>query len=512
MRYFFLIIIPLLILSSCKNKSMKLNENDLAQKILSEEEILAQKEELRLKKEQELADSLAKLPKGFRFESVRKTDASNPPIVIDIANRMDSIKEFKLSDVAQSIEYIKMQNLPDSSIANNINYKYYMTDKHIVASNLYGIHLFTKNGEFKNTIVKNQLSGVKYKEDQNQVLVYYSEYAKIGGSPNVWSRGGQLYYNYRNTNTGQNYIMEVDCSKDLINTQYQFDPENPLAVSGAGKVLVDLNRGQNKPFKAPYPNGMSSFSPQNTYQYIGIFTPDRNTYFSRRSRKGNMLEIFNTKGDTLAEFTKFERLVNFKARAIRGFDYGTQYEKDGNYYFRSDYNDTIFRVIPPNIIKPEYVIKLGKHKVSKQDASHPKFDLKGKIVPQEWADGKDFIFIELTADDNYCPNSRKKKSVRMLYAIYSKKNQKLNFVKYDPYNYEMDLLENDIDGGFAVWPSSYMVNRENNIMVSLLGRDIKEKVNSDEFKNSTAPAANKEKLIQLAKTCSDTDQVLMLVK
>ncbi|WP_282125803.1 DUF4933 domain-containing protein [Marinifilum flexuosum] len=512
MRYFFLIIIPLMILSSCKNKSLKLNENDLAQKILSEEEILAQKEELRLKKEQELADSLARLPKGFRFESVRKTDASHPPIVIDIENRMDSIKEFKLSDVAKGIEYIKMQNLPDSGFVNNINYKYYMTDKHIVASNLYGIHLFTKNGEFKNTIVKNQLSGVKYKEDQNQVLVYYSEYANIGGSTSVWSRGDQLYYNYRNTNTGQNYIMEVDCSKDLINTQYQFDPENPLAVSGAGKVLVDLNRGQNKPFKAPYPNGMSSFSPQNTYEYIGIFTPDRNTYFSRRSRKGNMLEIFNTKGDTLAEFTKFERLVNFKARVIRGFDYGTQYEKGGNYYFRSDYNDTIFKVIPPNIIKPEYVIKLGKHKVSKQDASHPNFDLKGKIVPNQWADGNNYIFIGLIMDDNYCPNSRKRKSIKLLYALYSKKNKQLHFVKSDPYNYNSPILQNDIDGGFSVWPSSYMINREGHIMVSLLGKDIKEKVASDEFKNSTAPAANKEKLVQLAKNCSDTDQILMLVK
>jgi len=49
-------------------------------------------------------------------------------------------------------------------------------------------------------------------------------------------------------------------------------------------------------------------------------------------------------------------------------------------------------------------------------------------------------------------------------------------------------------------------------MVSLQGKDIKEKVASDEFKNSTAPAANKEKLVQLAKNCSDTDQILMLVK
>lgn len=458
-----------------------------------------------------MADSLAKLPKGFRFESVRKVDASYPPIVIDIENRMDSIKEFKLSDVAQSIEYIKMQNLPDSSIANNINYKYYMTDKHIVASNLYGIHLFTKSGEYKNTIIKNELSGVDYLQDENRIVINYANYSEICGNPTVWSRGNLLYYTFLNGNTGQSYIMEVDCSKDLINQQVQFNPENPEAIIGLGKICVDLKHGKKSPFKFPS-KGMYSYSPEYMYEQIIHFSPDRITYFRRRSQNGNMLEIMNNHGDTLSSFKKIEQLNNYKERTIRGFDYGNQYERNGNYYFRPNYNDTIFKVIPPNIIKPTFVLQLGKYKINIQEASSPNYNLKGKIAPSEWADGKKYVFIGLIMDDNFSPNSMKKKSVKVLYALYSKKDKQLHFVKSDPYNYNSTILQNDIDGGFSVWPNSYMIDREGNIMISLLGKDVKEKVASDEFKNSNAPAANKEKLIQLAKNCSDSDQVLMLVK
>lgn len=498
---------------SCNSNKMKQNEKELTQKILSDEEILAQKEALRLQKEKELADSLAKLPKGFRFEPFRKINQQQPPHIIDVVNNMDSIRSIKLSDIASEIEYIRMQNLPDSTISTDMYYKYYMTDKHLVATNIYGIHLFSKSGVFKNTIVRNDLSGVKYDKKKDEVLTYYSNYAKIGGHTSVWSRGNTLYYNYQNTNTGQNYIMEVDCSKNLVELKNDFDPENPHQITGLGKVAVDLNHGHNKVFKARYPNGMDIYGTENIYDKISLFSPDRNTYFSTYSKgRKNMLQILNVRGDTLASFKKLEQLKNFKHRLYRGFDFGNSYEKQGNYYFRTDYNDTVFKVIPPNIIQPEYILKLGDKKVSKQNALDPTYDLKGKIAPYEWADGKDFVFMSFIMHNNLCPNSMKDKSVKLHYALYAKKSKKLQFIKHNPTSYEMNILQNDIDGGFPVWPKSYMIDREGNIMIALRGKDIKEKVASNEFKNSPAPAGNKQKLIDLANSCSGNDQILMLVK
>ncbi|PXY00875.1 hypothetical protein DF185_13335 [Marinifilum breve] len=502
---------------------MKLNENDLAQKILSEEEILAQKEELRLKKEQELADSLAKLPKGFLFESVRKTDAFNPPIVIDIANRMDSIKEFKLSDIAQSIEYIKMQTVPNSSISNKMDYRYYMTDKYIVASNIYGIHLFNKDGSYKNTVVKNELSGVKYDKKKKQIWMYYANYTKIGGNPTVWSRGDKLYYNYQNTNTGQNYIMELNCSQDLVKMKPNFNPEEPKAIIGMGKVLFDMNHGQDKVLKAPTPLGVLITNPEYLYERLENFNPDNNTYIKTLNQHDNSLKIlntvntdilgiFNSKGDTLSKFKKHERLINYKHKNMRGFDFGLSYEKQGNYFFRTDYNDTIFKVIPPNIIQPKYVFNLGKYKVNKQDATTPSFDLHGKMVPYEWADGTRFIFMSFLKDNNLSPKSMRNKTTQLYFALYSKQDKSLFIVERDPYDYQQNLLVNNIDGGFPVWPKSYMINRNGEIMLALRGKDIKEKVASDEFKNSKATYENKQKLIDLAANCKNDDQVLMLVK
>jgi len=505
-------LILLLFSFACQNNKMKINEKKLSEKILSEEEILAQKEELRQQKEQELTDSLAKLPKGFRFEAIRKVNLQHRPHIIDVVNRIDSTKEFKLSDVASTIEYIRIQNLPDSSISNNMNYKYYMTDKHLVASNIYGIHLFTKDGKFKNTIIKNNLSGVKYDRKRDEVSVYYSNFAKIGGNTSVWSRGDNLFYHYKNTNTGQDYIMELDCSQELLGINTEFEPENPRKVIGMGKISVDLNHGQDKVFKAAHPNGMSSYGSKYLYDMIGIFSPDKNTYLLQSPNGSNMLKILNTRGDTLSSFKKLEQLKNFKRRSYRGFDYGNSYEKNGNYYFRTDYNDTIFKVIPPNIIQPEYVFNLGNHKVKKQEALNSTFDLTGKITPYEWADSKDYIYMSFIKDNNLCPNSMKSKSVKLHYALYDKKNKNLQFVKNNPTSYTLDNLVNDIDGGFSVWPKSYMINRYGEIMMALRGEDIKEQVASDEFKNSLAPAENKQKLIDLANNCTNDDQILMLVK
>ncbi|WP_282015613.1 DUF4933 domain-containing protein [Marinifilum flexuosum] len=512
MKLNLLLSILLIICFSCKNKSLKLNEKDLAQKILSEEDILAQKEELRLKREQELADSLAKLPKGFRFEAKREVDEKNPPIVIDIANRMDSIKEFKLSDVAQNIQYIKMQNLPDSGISNNMLYKYHMTDKYLVASNIYGIHLFTKNGKYQNTIIKNSWSGMKYEKKKDWINFYFSNFGAIAAGISVWSQGDNLYYRYQNTYTGQNYIMEVDCSKELVALNTTFEPENQRKIMGMGKLSVDLNHGHDRPFKARHPNGMNTFKRENYYDKINIFSPDKNTYLSQFNYGKDILQIFNTRGDTLSSFKKLEQLKNFKQKGFRMFDRGNSYELNGNYFFRTNYNDTIFKVIPPNIIQPKYVFHLGNHKVSIQDAMNSTFDLTGKIIPYEWADAKDYIFMSFIKDNNLCPKSKHDKSVKLHYAIYDKKNESLQFIKYNPTDYTVNVLQNDIDGGFSVWPKSYMINRKGEIMIALSGEDIKKKVSSDEFKNSTAPAVNKQKLTELAANCKNDDQVLMLVK
>jgi hypothetical protein len=226
----------------------------------------------------------------------------------------------------------------------------------------------------------------------------------------------------------------------------------------------------------------------------------------------NMMVILNNNGDTLSTFSMLEKLKNYTKELQRGTDYGAQYEHNGKLYFRPEFNDTVFQVIPPNRLLPVYVLKLGNYKVSKQLGVDPDFNLTGKIIPGEWAETKDYIFMTYTKDDYDCQVTRKKKSVKIYHAIYSKLNHQLSVIKGDPYDYTPEILKNNFDGGMSVWPSSYMIGNNGEMLISLKGIELKNRVISEQFKVSTAPVAKKKELEKLAQVVLDNEDILMIVK
>lgn len=511
MRNYLVLILLFSLLGSCQSNKLKTDEKKMVNKILSEEEKLALEEENRLEEEKLLTDSLAKLPKGFRFKEIRSVDLQNPPVVIDIANSFDSIKEIKLSNVASNIEYIRMQAIPDSTIPQDIKFKYYLMNNYIVASNLYGIHLYSKKGVYIQPIVKNQLTGIKIESNKNRVSVLCGEYTHKGGRNNVWARGNHLFYNYCNSMTGQNLIMDFDCSIQHVSVNSQFDPENPNAITGLGKVCMDVNHGINKPEKPLYPKGMIISSIDNFDKEFDVFNPDINTYITKLD-DDKMLGILGAKGDTLASFRKLEQVKNYTKRLMRGIDDGTQYEKGGKFFLRTDFNDTIFQVIPPNYLQPKYVLNLGQYKVNKQEGVDPDVSLKGKIIPISFADAKNYIFLTFAKDNHVCAKNIRNKSLKLYHALYSKVEHKLHFVKSDPTDYYSELLVNDLDGGVSVWAESHMINKNGEIMVSLKGEELKNYVNSTLYLNASASLEKKEQLKLFANSLSCQDDVLMIVK
>jgi hypothetical protein len=505
-----ILILTLFFSSSCSHNRLKTDEKKLVNQILTEEEQLAQQEARRVEREKQLADSIAKLPKGFRFKEQRGIDPEKPPVTINIAGSLNNIAGKQLSDVASEINYIRLEPVPDPDLPRNQKYRFYMMDNHLVASNIYGIHLFTKEGKFVRTIVKNQLTGFFFDEKNNQ-LTFWNDYTMVGGGTSVWGRGNSLIYTYSNLVSGERYIMEYDCSQDQTVSIGGFNPENKNQITGLGKVLMDLNHGKTIPPKPRKHQGMWSTSPEGMYEQLGIFSPDRNTYLNRM-RGRNMWGIFSNRGDTLATFAKLEQIKNYTKQLMRGTDYGFQYESRGNMYFRSDFNDTVFQVVPPNRIVPLYVLNLGPYKVAKQDGVDPDVRLEGKIIPQEWAETKNYIFLTFTKDNYDCQKNRKSKSVKIYHALFSKTSHQLQIVKGDPFDYEAPILVNNLDGGYPVWPLSYQVGAKGEIMLSLKGSDLKAQVKSSGFQKSTAPADKKEMLKQLADSVSDLDDILMIVQ
>ena len=47
---------------------------------------------------------------------------------------------------------------------------------------------------------------------------------------------------------------------------------------------------------------------------------------------------------------------------------------------KQEYNDTVFRLIPPNRLLPVYIIDFGEFKVNYMDGLNPNFDLSEKYM------------------------------------------------------------------------------------------------------------------------------------
>ena len=499
----------MLLFFSCNGNRL---END--EKKLSAEILLREKEEAeRVEHENRLADSLKKLPPGFRFKEDRSVDPSRPPVVIDIAGSLDNVRDFVLSDVASTITYIRMEKVPDSSFARVMRIKYCLMDSNIVAVNPSGIILYSRKGKYMSTVVKNESTGIEVSADRMTVR---GDNTFIGGGTTVWTTGKNLFYKYRNSITGQSYIMEYDCSQLPVNLSMGFDPEKPGKIRGMGEIAFDLNHGKKAEPQKGNTNGMWSAGSDFIYQRLSSMMLDRNTYAQQLAGPFDMggkyiMGIFNQKGDTLAAFTQFEKLDRFSKSVMRGTDQGAQYENKGKLYIRNAFNDTVFQVLPPNRLLPVYVLKLGKYKLLKKEGLDPDFNLTGKIIPETWADTKKYIFLTFSKDSYDCPNTRKSKQLKQYHALFSKSTQKLFLVKSDPATYDPEILKNNLDGGMHVWPSSYMVGSNGEILVSLKGKELKEKVKSASFSGSTAPAARKSELLKLSQSVSDDEDILMIV-
>jgi hypothetical protein len=492
---------------SCHHNRLKTNEKELINKLESDEKL--QKTTDSLAKLQNINNRAGALPAGFRYKEDRSTDSSVLPIKIDIAANLENYSDTKLSDIASDVRYVRMAAIPDTTIPSYLKFRYYLMDNYIVATNLYGIHLYAKDGRYIREIVKNEMTGVEASPGQ---LRFWNDYTMKGGTSVTRVKGNSLFYFYNNNITGQKYIMEYDCSSTQLSPDYSFDPENPDKISGLGNISIDLNHGNTVPPPPRKHQGMFGGNPEGLYYEAGIYFLDSDTYTEPSSRGETMMTVFNKQGDTLSQFTRREKLVNYTKSLMRGTDGGSHYEENGSLYMRPAFNDTVFRITPPNRMTPVYVLNLGTFKVTKQQGVDPEFKLTGKIIPGDWAETRNYIFMTFTKDEYDCPNTRKNKTVKIYHALFSKQTGKLTIIKGDPYNYSPEILENNIDGGVPVWPAFYMVSKNGEILISLKGKDLKERIKSEHFINSDAPESGKNALKQLAASVSDSEDILMIVK
>jgi hypothetical protein len=485
-------------ISSCHRNRLKTNEKKLAQEIIIQEKEKSEAERTALEKE--LADTLNKRHAGARFKEDRSVDQANPPVEIDIAGNFQNIREFKLSDIASDIEYVRMEKVPDSLFSIEMRFRYYLFPDYIVATSPAGIILYSRGGKYISTIVKNKTTGITITAGRMHVI---GTNTFIGGNTSVWQSENGFKYRYSNNINGQEYFLDYNLEKKQMQMPQNYETEDPDKVLGLGEVAVDMNPAMKKPvWKSKVPPELVSWSmqPNYIYQSVGTFLLNKNIY-AKELERTDKVAVINNDGDTLSFFTGFENGETLRL------------ESEGKQYLWSGRNDTIFQVSPPDRLVPVYVFNLGRYKwIRPGGAANYNPDYTGKIIPRGWAENKKFVFLILDKDGIDSPASIKSKNVKIYHALYSKLDRQLYILKGDPLNYSDEILENNLDGGMPVWPLSYMIGYNNEILISLKGKELKERVRSEQFKLSKAPEAKKTDLKKLAGLVSDNEDILMIIK
>lgn len=501
------LILALGLFSSCGKNRLKSDEKSLTKQILTEEQQLAHEAELRAKSEKQLADSIAKLPKGFQFKEDRSVDPDYPPVIIDFTKEIP-VKKFNLSEIAKEIKYIRL-SVPGDSLYFSGGGRVSYTSKNIILKNNFGVHSFSPEGEFLETIAQSNVTN-RVRDKQN-LLGYFD----MGSYKGVWESqvsvaGNRIFYNVNDYPNEKVSLLH-----------YEIKPEKQLQLPETTENKNDGSffKGEQSATRKEYFN---KSTPWVSTQIIGISS---NFYAGvnsdlRASENGIMLATFNLKGDTLCKFTQFDKLeYRITSSVISSVTRIINWEYKGVFSFMMSFNDTIFRLVPPNRLLPVYVFKFGPHKITDEEWYQTNGGPKNKFRITNVLENDKYLFLEYVYSNENGKIERHK-------AIYTKVNQSLTQLPlaekattpyisstgYYPANHTfkptIDFL-NDIDNGLPFWPEFVTPQGEMGMLV--FPERMKEYMETSEVNSTDGKSVALKEFAKMLK--KDTNErIIMLVK
>ncbi|MFV0590648.1 MAG: DUF4933 domain-containing protein [Draconibacterium sp.] len=507
---YILILVSGLTMYSCGGNKLKTDEKSLAKQIFTEEQQLAHEAELRAEREKQLADSIARLPKGFRFKEERGVDPEHPPVIIDFTKKIP-VKAFNLSEFAKEIKYIKLSVPGDSlyfspGIGGSVDF----TKENIILFNNFGVHCFSKKGEYIEPIAS---SNVTSRESSRQKLFGYFDKESYRG---VWGNhvsvaGGRAFYKFSDYPNEKVSLFSYDLKNETPVLQFAKDEEN--TNDGAftkGEKITSGNEG--------YRSGTPGLS---STQILGIssnFYAGVNSHLNA-SENGCMLATFNLQGDTLCKFTQLDKLERpITSSVIRTVPSILNWEYKGMFSFKKSFNDTVFRLIPPDRIVPTYVFNLGQHKITDEDWYQTSLALKDKIMIRSILETEKYLFLEVRYyneegdRDGYSAVYNKLTTDIFRLPISDEvvtPKQQSSFAPLTKSYQPTIRFINDIDGGLSFWPSFTTPQGEMGMLV--FPEHLKSYLEETKADETNAKAVQ---LTQFVKTLkSDTNErVIILVK
>lgn len=481
---------------SCRQNRLKTNEKELAKEIILQENEKTITE--KAASEKKMSETDIKSFGGLKLKEKRTVDTENPPIRIEIPGTNNNTPKFKLSDVATSVRYIKLQTPLDTSLLydhffyrDNLMSTIRSDGEEIIFQGLFGLTRFNMQGEYLETIWKNQ-TGIKF-YGNDMVALGGKDFYGVPSYVPVDLRNGDIYFTFLDGPTGNGQIM-----KYISGTNKTLSDQSQTEIPGLGKIPGDTLFNTNK-------------NAQERFDRIYGTSPDTWTGLNNKwnaGTSGTLLVTYNNKGDTLCQFTDFERIKNFNyANGGRNAVELANYFYNNVLTIKQEYNDTVFRLMLPNRLIPVYIIDFGAYKFNYIDGFNPNFDLSGKLMLNSLNETNDFLFIRYT--QNYdCPLTRKKNAVKFYNALFNKKDRKL--YNNPGFTHLPEGIINDIDGGIPFWPE--FITPKGEMMKLVSGKVMKDYMNSSGFKDANISEENRRKQISLVSGLKNTDMIIMIAK
>lgn len=436
-----LLLAVILVLVACNSNRLKTDEKSLAKQILTEEQQLAHEAELRVEREKQLADSIAKLPKGFRFPESRNIDLQNHPVVIDMIGNRKNPQKIRLLQLFSRVEYIRLDQNQDS-VEFLLGTRYIVALNHIyVTSGRGSIFQYDRKGHFIRTVCTGNLQFTSY---NGGMMVTKEQSDLFEGAQGAYWNGDKLCYQYENRPAQKSYLVTFgdEISQGISGLQLPETVESKNQINGSGKILTELKKNPSI-YSTPTPYLLGN----NTL----AFAQRR----KRAEQTANFIDVVSVTGDTLCEFQDNDPIRNFSKSTYRGVDDGDAYYMDGTLYLRQSFNDTIYQLIPPNRLVPKYILDFGDLGIqSAQEGIDPEVSLKEKLILQDFLETNRYIFITYSKDYD-CPNTAKQGTLKYSRLVYDKKSGTLTSIYIDE--------APSIPEGKMTWPKAPDLNIENDL-------------------------------------------------
>ena len=472
-----ILVITIFLNLSCRNNRLKTNEKELAKEIsLKEKE---KQEAERLDQENQDKDTLANIRSGFQYKEDRSVDPAHPPVVIDFSKDIP-VMEFKLGDLTSKVSYLVLQ-VPTDSLYFSEWPEININSNSIIVNNNMGINRFDRDGKFIETICKNTFSVPRNIEPGRPMYNSFSKETFMGAWRNhVQTAGNTVFYKYTNYPAETVSLLRFTSEAGTQNFQVPQISETGTPITYARGEMIATGK---EALSSGTP-GLSSTS---------ILAVSDNCYAGITSglkaflKNSTLLVTFNLKGDTLCKFKQYEYLKTpITSTVMRSYSNST-WHFGSTTTIKPAFNDTVFRLIPPNRLIPVFVFNFGEKKVTAEDWLHVSNPVEGKIRIGEILENQNFLFIQY----NYGPSGIKQITERALFD--KSKNKLFRFSRNDKpknkiYNFWINSLENNLDGGPDFWPG--YITPEGKPAFSMRPEDLKKYIQNSDYSSGSDPKKN----------------------